>query len=504
MSDTLGIIDLGSNSVRLTVVRVTADGACRVLAEAKTPVRLAGAILPDGTISPDGIRKALDTVTGFLRIGRSHGVGTYLAVATAAARQAANGPEVIRQISEATDICFRVISEQEEAELAYLGALNTLAETDGLLMDLGGASAELVRFAGRRLTAATSLPHGAVNLTARFLPGGHGKPEAYARLDGFLAETLASVPFLPSCRGLPLIGVGGTVRNLARMARRVFSYPLEVVHGYRLRPSMVAELYSRLRSLSPEERAKLPGLSADRADIIAAGAAVVVQVLNAAQAGELAISGAGVREGLLYRHLRGPDRPLVPDVLAHSVANLLHTYDLNELRSRETARLALAMFDGLSPAHGMDRSARRCLSAAAALAELGTAVNLFGQDQHTFYLMTRGRLHGLSHREMAMAGAAAGFKSGGKARDLLTSLRGLLRENDDEVVRRIGVLTAIARELTRYDPEAVPAISAEVRSGRVLLRCLGTGGFGEELQAVQGWATDFKKAFGLELKVERM
>lgn len=503
MSRTLGIIDLGSNSVRLTVVRVAAGGAYRVLAEAKNAVRLAGAIGPDGAISAAGVQKALDTLAGFRRIGRSHGVSTYLAVATAAARQAENGPAVIRQISEATGIDFRVISEQEEAELAYLGALNTLAETDGVLMDLGGASFELVRFAGRRITAATSLPHGAVNLTARFLPGGHGTPAAYARLNSFLSETLATVPFLPSCRSLPLIGVGGTVRNLARMARRVFGYPLEVVHNYRLRPAMVMELYTRLRVLAPEERAKLPGLSADRADIIAGGAAVVVQILAATGAGELVVSGAGVREGLLYRHLLGPSEPLVTDVLAHSVANLLHTYDLDELRSQETTRLALALFDGLSGAP--DPSARRCLTAAAALADLGNVVNVYGQDQHTFYLMTRGRLHGLSHREMAIAGAAAGFKGSGKARALLDGLKGLLQENDDEVVRRLGVLTAMARDLTRYEPQAVRAVTIALQTaGKVRLLLDGAGSLTAELQAVQGWAQDFKKAFGAELRAERL
>lgn len=502
MTETVGIIDLGSNSVRLAVVRLTA-GAFRVIAEAKAVVRLAAELDRNGVIGQAGLARALAALGDFKRMGRSHAVDLYLAVATAAVRQAADGAEFIQAISSATGIQFQVVSEAEESELSFLGALNTLDISDGVLMDVGGASTELVRFAGRRVTAYTSLPYGAVTLTARFLPGGEGSPEAYAALTGFLSQLLTAVPWLHSGRALPLIGVGGTVRNLARVDRKTHHYPLELLHNYRMTPAVVEATYHLLRGTPVPERTKLPGLSADRADIIVGGAAMVSQAIAGTGARELVVSGAGLREGLLYRHLLREDgSSLVSDVLAHSIANLIHSFGLDEAMARATSRLGLLLFDRLQRLHGLEPWARRCLSAAAALVELGNCINIYGQEAHTFYLLTRGRLYGLTHREMLIAGAAAGYKSAGKARALLAPFAGMLAEGDDEAARRLGVIVGLAREMTRYEPHAVRDLRVQILKGEVVLGLSAESVITAELRGLQGIAPDFRKAFGARLLVQ--
>ncbi|HYF92524.1 MAG TPA: Ppx/GppA phosphatase family protein [Symbiobacteriaceae bacterium] len=504
MTRTIGVIDLGSNSVRLAVVRITDDRAFRVLATAKAVVRLAAALGEDGVISPAGLERTLAALQDFLRIGRTHGAAQYLAVATAAVRQAANGPEFIAEVGRRTGVAFRIISEAEESELAFLGALNTLDEQEGLLIDMGGASTELVRFAGRRPVVGTSLPYGAVNLTERFVPGGQGGADAYATLNLFLSELLATVPCVRSARQLPLIGVGGTVRTIARIDRKARSYPLDVLHNYRLSPESVEAVYRLVRSRPVAERAKIPGVGEDRADILPCGVAMIVQLLGRSGARELVVSGNGVREGLIYRHLlRQRAVPLVDDPLAYSVANLVHSYGLDEARSRETARLALALFDGLQPVHRLGPRTRACIAAAGALAEAGAAVNIYGQEQHTFYLLAHGRLYGLTHRETVITAAAAAYQRAGKVKALTDPFAVILAEGDEGVVRRLGVLTAMAREMTLFDPGAVDALGFRLHAGEAVLQLFAPAGVGGEIARLQSLAEEFRKAFGLRLIIAK-
>ncbi|MDB4896712.1 MAG: putative exopolyphosphatase, partial [Firmicutes bacterium] len=379
MMETVGIVDLGSNSVRLSVTRIQEDGGYRVIAEVKAVVRLSAEIGPDGAIGAAGLEHTLAVLRDFQRVGKAYGVGRYIAVATAAARQAKNGAEFIAAVTKETGIALQIIPGAEEGELGLTGALNTIAETDGLLIDIGGGSTELVRFSGRRLTAVVSLPYGAVNLTASFLPGGNGGKDAVERLERFLADVLMTVPWLPGARGLPLIGVGGSIRNVGRIDQKAVDYPLPLLHNYRLAPERVAKVYKELRSLSVKERRKVPGLSDDRAEIILPAVAMMQQVLLRSGAGEMVISGTGLREGLLYRHLlQDRESPVLDHVLSHSIANMVHIHGLDERLSREMSRVALALYDGLQPLHKLPDWGRRVLWAAAALAQAGSTVNVFG------------------------------------------------------------------------------------------------------------------------------
>lgn len=240
--EAIGIIDIGSNTLRLSVVEIRADGAYRVCYEAKAGLRLGARLSVAGALGPEAVEDTVHVITGFVQCAADWPVAEWVGVATAAVRQALNRDDFLRQVSMRTGIPLRVLTGEEEAALGFIGALNTLAERNGYLVDIGGASTEISRFADRRLIQSVSLPFGAVNAMAAFKLGARVGPGPLHALEEALerAASLAQADvWIGPQPDATLVGVGGTVRALAKMDRRGRNYPLEPTHNYLLPPAGV-------------------------------------------------------------------------------------------------------------------------------------------------------------------------------------------------------------------------------------------------------------------------
>lgn len=445
----VGIVDIGSNTVRLSVVQLDQE-AYRVRHEEKAAMRLAARLRPDGTLGPQAAEETVRVLLGFAAACADWGADRWLAVATAAVRQAADGPEFVQTVAERTGIPLRIASGAQEAYLGFVGAMNTLAERDGLLVDVGGASTELTVISERRALASFSLPLGAVNSAARFglqdrAPKG-ALDALREALDGAFTE--AGGTWGPM-RGA-LIGVGGTVRALAKMDRRRRSYPLDATHNYVLDPAEVVDLRARLAAMDAKDRVRLPGLTADRADLIAAGTAIMAWVIDHTAPERLVVSGSGLREGLFYSDLlQGRAEPVYPDVLAASALNLQRLHGLPARLCDRLAHLAGALWEHLGPLAGAPPECARLIPVAARLRGIGSSVSYYDWERHTFYILREARLFGLDHRERLLLAAAAGYEGAGRLREALAPYAAILRPGDERLATRMGVCVALAHAVDR-------------------------------------------------------
>src|SRR6185436_12176766 len=209
---------------------------------------------------------------------------------------------------ERTGLEVRVLSREEEARYGYLAAVNSTTLADGVALDLGGGSMQLVRVESRHATDGRSWPLGAVRMTERFLPGEKAKGKQIKALRAHVAEQLAEAEWLE--RGGRLVGVGGTVRNLASAAELAAELPSYGVQGFSIGREALDELVERLAELDSADRASVPGIKAARGDLILAGALVVQSVMEAGEFEALEVTEAGLREGVFYEtQLAGHDPP---------------------------------------------------------------------------------------------------------------------------------------------------------------------------------------------------
>ena len=301
-TETLAAIDIGTNTVLLTVARADAAGIAAVL-ERATITRLGRGVDQNRRLEPAAVEATLECLRDYAAVMREHGVQRFGVVATSAARDAVDGDRFLDRAEGALGQRPQIIEGEHEARLTASGALMGLAlgGPGVTVVDIGGGSTEFVMAelgpAGASVSRAWSLDIGSVRLTERCLRGDPPSAREIGEMRGIAARAIATLP--PPVSGAALVGVAGTVTTLAAIALGSDPYEPTRVHGSVLTAAQVEELCTRLSRMTAAERLGVRGLEAKRADVIVAGALIVRAALEWSCAPRLIVSDRGVRWGLL-------------------------------------------------------------------------------------------------------------------------------------------------------------------------------------------------------------
>ncbi|MFC5531259.1 Ppx/GppA family phosphatase [Cohnella yongneupensis] len=501
---TTGIIDIGSNTVRLAVYQLSDNGAYRVIDQGRFASRLSQHMNEDGHLANEAIEELTDVLRHYRRICQMHGVSRIRAVATAAIRQSANRDSIIERLSGAIGIEIEVLSGEDEARIGSHAMLCTMGFKDGFVIDIGGGSTEISLLLNREVIHAVSFPIGCVNMTTRFALGTEPVPSSVLHdMQLFVRQQLGKEKWIEQYPGLPVIGLGGTVRALAKLQQREADYPLNHIHGYELREEEVDGRLNQLAAISVDKRKKLPGLSKDRGDVIVSGLAVLLGILRHTAASQVVVCGAGLRDGLFFETCLPQFRPQSAEsVLQESIRNLTALYPtapedhLNQVRM-----LAVTLYERLSAKYSFPPQARRLLETAAKLYRIGTAIDYNNSAEHTFYMLLHTHWNGLPHREMLLAASIAAFASAGQLKRNLAPFRALLSEGDIELAARLGTLLQLAAALDRSEAQAISALDVLISGNKLLLIAHADHLLPVEQMEVESIAKEIKKAWGLTPKL---
>lgn len=499
------MIDIGSNTVRLAVYQILPNGAHRVIDQGRWPARLSEKLTAEGVLPLDTIDELADVLRHFRRICRMHGASRIRAVATAAIRQATNRRQVLDKLKRLAGLDVELLSGEEEARFGSVAVLRTMSLSDGLLVDIGGGSTEISLLKNRKLVRSVSLPIGCVNIASRHSLNGNAISEE--RLELMLADImdkLRAEPWIAQHAGLPLIGLGGTTRALAKLCQRSSDYPYANMHGFELSVRTLDDTIARLAPLKLDKRRKIPGLSKDRADVIVPGLAILQAVVRYSASSRVIVCGAGLRDGLFYETCLPREEDLSPrQVLEDSIRNLTALYPtVPEEHLAQVNRLALTLFDQLAPGAGLPAEARVLLDAATRLFKIGAIIDAGDSADHTFYLLMHAHWNGLSHREILLTAAIASYRSANPLRRKLAPYRRILREGDHQLAIRLGSLLQLAAALDRSESQAISALDVSVRGGnRLRLSATARHSLPVERMEVDSVAREFKKNWGLSPKL---
>ncbi|SCC08315.1 Ppx/GppA phosphatase family protein [Weissella bombi] len=302
----LAVIDLGSNSTRMVVEELQADGNFVELRRRKLDTRLAeGMDENDGELTDAAMTRVVNALLEFQQDYMMYDDVKVVGIATAAVREADNQAVFLDKVFRAVGVEIRVLTGDQEAYYDYLGAASALDISDAWLLDTGGASVELVGIEDRMATNMMSLPFGAVNISEKFKLNVEGvvSPEAIAKAAKYVNTQYAKLPWLDDTVTLPIILLGGANRSLARLDRVKHGLPADSdFHGYEMSTSAVIETYNKLTTMTKAEREELLDLEANRADIIISGLLPLIELIKRTGANKVIFSASGVREGLLQEY----------------------------------------------------------------------------------------------------------------------------------------------------------------------------------------------------------
>ncbi|MBT2129902.1 Ppx/GppA family phosphatase [Aliiroseovarius lamellibrachiae] len=385
----VGVVDVGSNSVRMVVF----DGAARSPAyffNEKILCGLGTGLAQNGHLHPEGRARALAAIKRFQLLAEGMHIPPLTAVATAAVREASDGPEFCAEVLAATGLKLYVIDGEEEARLSAQGVLLGWPDAKGLMCDIGGSSLELAQITGGDVGKRVTSPLGPLKLAD--IPGGKkGLKAEIARIVDQLADEMGTDHHR-------LFLVGGSWRAIARLDMERRGYPLTVLHEYRMSQKSLQKTLRWIEDVDLDEVRLRTNTSATRMALVPIAALVLKRLIRVFRPKEIAVSSYGIREGMLYEQM--PDRIRKRDPLIEACR-------FAEQKDARTPGFGKALYEFLIPLYKSANSdRRRVVKAACLLHDVSWRAHPDYRHEVCFDNATRANLGGLTHEERVFLGLA--------------------------------------------------------------------------------------------------
>jgi exopolyphosphatase/guanosine-5'-triphosphate,3'-diphosphate pyrophosphatase len=456
----VAVIDIGSNSVRLVVYETMTRNLVTLFNE-KTLCGLGREVQTTGLLAPDAVAKALTSLRRFRALCRVMKVGRVYAIATAACRDATNGPDFIAKAERICGVRIEILSGPREAKLSALGVISGIHKPDGIVGDLGGGSLELIDVQGNRVRSGVTLPLGSLALQDL-------SHKSLKRAERIVRSDLSEVAQLKAGRGRTFYAVGGTWRALARIHIVQSGYPLRVMHGYSIPAADALDFARRLRRLAAANMlADIEVVADARRPLLTYAALVLEYIIRVAKPKTIVFSTFGVREGLLYS--------MLPQAERSEDGLICASQTLNELLSR-SARHAEELIDWTDRLVRVVKfreteEDRRLRHAACLLSDTGWRVHPDHRGEETLSLITNGNFGAVTHQGRVFVALSVFYRYAGlsEQNEPPAIIRELLPPAMVERARVLGAAFRVAHLVSAARPGVLPATHFRSRGRKLML-----------------------------------
>ncbi|HII00828.1 TPA: Ppx/GppA family phosphatase [Methanosarcinaceae archaeon] len=453
----VAFIDIGTNSVRLLLVRINQNGSYKPLTKQKESVRLGDKEFIDRILQPEAMQRAVIVCKKFVELARAYGAEEVIAVATSATRDASNKVQFLEMLKSEANLEVCPISGIEEARLIYLGVSSglRLGDSRALLIDIGGESTEVSVGGDKQYYFLHSFNLGAIRLTNMFLPDETGpvSMERYRLIKAHIRrKAMLVIKELSRYRINCAVGSSGTIENLARIAF-VYLHKTGQENYDRLGYEDLKTIVGDMCALPLEERRKFPGINSQRADILIAGAAIIETLMEEMGLSEIRISKRGLREGLLVDYLSKSEFSYMitqMSVRKRSIMQLGLACHFDEEHAHTVTRLALELFDSAQALgiYEFEKGERELLEYGATLHDIGKFLSYDNHQAHAYHIIKESSLPGFQPEEIEIIANLAYFHRKGTPKKKHPNLAGL-EKSSLKSVRILAALLRIAEGLDR-------------------------------------------------------
>lgn len=450
-SGRVGIVDIGSNSIRLVIY----DGPARIpsiLFNEKIMAGLGRNLARDGALAPEAIDRAVAALARFKLLAEQMGVSRLRTVATAAVREATNGADFLARLGK-IELDVELLSGEEEAAMAGYGVLAGIPYADGIVGDLGGGSLELTRVSGGAVHKCASFPLGVLRLAALYEKG-------RGALDRAIEKALEKAGWSDIPTGLPFYLVGGSWRALARLDMHLTDYPLPIIHHYRMAAEEPQRLVRVLAHIDNKRLREVVGVTASRLPNLPVAAALLAVLVRRLKTSGMIVSAYGLREGLLHQSLPPTVRAQDPLICAAREEGI---------RQGRFAEHGDLLDSWIAPLFlDEDAEERRLRHAACLLADVGWRAHPEFRAERGLDTALHGNWVGVDARGRAMIGRALFTSFGG--RGALEIVDRLCSAEESERADRWGLAMRLGQRLSGGVAEALAASRLSIEGDALVLK----------------------------------
>ncbi len=458
LGDSIGVIDIGSNSVRLVAYEGLSRAVTPVFNE-KVMAGLGRGVASTGLLPTEAVAQALSALRRFRALCDTMRLGRVFVLATAAARDASNGPAFLADAAEILGEEIKLLSGEREAQLSALGVLSGFHNASGVVGDLGGGSLELIEIGEGAAGGGTSLKLGGLALQ-------DASERSLKKATKIVRDALSNAEPLKSLKRSTFYAVGGTWRALAKLHMDRINYPLHVMHAYEIRAKETIDFCEFVQRTPVDALPGINGISAARRPLLPYGALVLEQVLRLSQAASVCISALGVREGLLYEFLEPAAQKSDPLLVA--------ARDLNKLRSRspQHGEELAAWVDAFMRMSGLEETEedRRLRTAACLLADIGWRAHPDYRGEQSLNIIAHAAFVGIDHPGRAFLALSVFYRHTRLSDEGLSpALRHLATERYAERAKLLAALMRVAYPVSAAMPGILPRVPLVCRGRQIIL-----------------------------------
>jgi exopolyphosphatase/guanosine-5'-triphosphate,3'-diphosphate pyrophosphatase len=505
----VSFIDIGTNSIRLLVVRLNPNHSYSILSRQKQQVRLGEGEYEEEEILPEAIERLVIVCTQLTELARTFHTDEFVAVATSAMREASNQQEILHLLRQEARLDVRVISGQEEARLVYLGVSRGfhLGNRLAFFIDIGGGSTEIAVGGEQNYQYLESFRLGAIRLSNLYLNAHSSGPvtrNQYRKIQQPVKDAIIhSVRKIREQKPGLAIGSSGTIVNLYEIAQKILHQDGnsgEDVLSYK----DLRKVIGLLCSVPLEQRRKIPGINPGRADIIIPGAAILDSFMRELSLDTITVTARGLQDGLLVDYCSRMDAfPLLGELSPRqrSVLQLGRSCGINEVHARTVTSLVLSLFDSARALklHSFGDRERELLEYATFLHDIGSFISYTNHHAHSYYIIKNSELLGFDQKEVSFMANIARFHRKKTPRKKDPEILGFDAHERDT----LGVLTTFIRlgeSLDRSHTALVQDVRfSRVEKNSVILDVVTRGDCQLEIWGVEAEEKAFEKIFSKKL-----
>jgi len=503
------VIDLGTNSFHAVIVDAHANGSFQVVDRMKEMVRLGKHGLSANRLPEEAMQRGMKALERIHLLANGWGASEFLAFATSAIREAANGGEFIQRVRRELGLRIRPINGEQEAELIFQGVRRTIEmAAPTLLVDIGGGSVEFIVAAGGESVEAWSLKLGAARLTEQFVTTDPLSATEREQMRTHVQNTVASV--VDACRAYDvssIVGSSGTMKSLARVAQKGTPSGAQTVFQRTLSRADVRRALKWILGSAADERIDHPAIDPKRVDQIGAGAVLLDTLLaELPEVTHLRVSPNALREGMVV-HFMDTNYTRIQRVAAfrdprrRSVHEHAYRYQWEERHAQHVASTATFLFDVCRPLYDGPASDAELLEYAALLHDVGYLVSHDTHARHSRYLIKNADLQGFQPDEIAIMSLVARYHRGENP-DPSHEHFGRRPEEEQRRIRQLVALLRIAEGLDRSHFQNVTALRARLADDELLLSVATKGDPQLEVWSGTEEGGLFEQVFGCTFRVE--